>query len=74
VTLSALSSCDDIEAGLDSNLLTLTPIRTQSFCQIKVDAQSAGGTTSKIFNTLALDNMIYLGKETELAGCVGKQR
>lgn len=68
VTLSVLSSCDDIEAVLDSNLLTLTPIETESFCEVKVQAQSAGGTATKTFNTLSLNNMIYLGAETELAG------
>jgi hypothetical protein len=68
VTLSVLSSCDDIAAGFDSNLLTLTPIETEGFCEVKVQAQSAGGTTEKRFNTLSLDEMIYLGAKTELAG------
>ncbi len=68
VTLSVLSSCNEIGAGLDSNLLTLTPIETESFCEVTVQAQSAGGTASKTFNALSLDNMIYLGAETELGG------
>ncbi|MBN1904400.1 MAG: C10 family peptidase [Deltaproteobacteria bacterium] len=68
VTLSVLSSSDDIEAVLDSNLLTLTPIETESFCEVKVQAQSAGGTAVKTFSTLSLDYMIYLGAETELGG------
>jgi hypothetical protein len=60
--------CSDAYAVLDSNLLTLTPLATDSFCEVKVQAQSAGGTATKTFNALSLDNMIYLGSKTELGG------
>jgi hypothetical protein len=68
VTLSVLSSCNEIEAGLDANLLTLTSIAPDNYCQIKLQAQSAGGTTLKTFNALSLDQMIYLGTKTEFSG------
>lgn len=68
VTLSVSSSCDDIDAEIASNLLTLTPAATDNYCQIKVKAASSDGTASRTFNTLAVNDTIYLGSGFDIGG------
>lgn len=68
VTLSASSSCSGLQTTLDSNLLTLTPLQTDIFCQLTVEAQSHDGAASKTFNVLCLDEMVYLGSRYDIGG------
>ena len=68
VTLSTSSSCSGISAQLNSNLLTLTPQESNTYCQVKVQADSSDGTASKIFNTLVIDDLIYLGSGFDICG------
>ena len=67
VTLSSSSTCD-VQAELNSNLLTLTPLDTDIYCQVDVQAQSDDGTTFKTFNVLCLEDMIYLGTQYDIGG------
>ncbi len=68
VTLSASSSCDSLQVTLTNNLLTLTPIGTDFFCRVLVQARSQDGAVSSTFDVLCLDEKIYLGDHFDIGG------
>ena len=68
VTLSASSSCDNLQPFLDGNLLTLTPGAGNIFCQITVSAQSQDGRADKTFKVLKLESMIHTGARYDIGG------
>ena len=67
-TLSAASACSGLQVTMDDNLLTLTPLDADVYCQVSVWAQSADGTASKSFHVLSLDEKIYLGTQYDIGG------
>jgi len=68
VTVSADSACSGLQVKLENNLLTLTPLESDIFCQVSVWAQSDGGMASKSFNVLNRDEKIYLGTRYDIGG------
>ena len=68
VTLSATSSCSALQVGMGTNLLTLTPDRTNTYCQVTVRARSGDGSSVRAFNVLNLDETIYLGSGYDIGG------
>ena len=68
VTLSASSACSGVQVELDGNLMTLTALQADVFCQVIVRAQSHDGTAAKTFNVLSLDEMVYLGTRYDIGG------
>jgi hypothetical protein len=68
VTLSASSSCNGVQAEMDGNLLTLTPLESDVFCEVSILAQSHDGTTSTPFKVLSLDEKVYLGTRYDIGG------
>lgn len=68
VTLSAASDCPEIDVELNANLLLLTPVSDDVFCNITVVAQSQGGAVQEQFNALYLEEMIYLDTAYDIGG------
>ena len=68
VTLSALSSCDGLQVTRNANLLTLTPVLFNSFCQVAIQADSDDGSTSRTFKVLSRANKIYFGTKYDIGG------
>ncbi|MBF0412127.1 MAG: C10 family peptidase [Desulfamplus sp.] len=68
VTLSADSSCDNIQTSLNGNLLTITPIATNIFCELTITANSYDGTAEKSFKVLVLEDTIYIGEQYDIGG------
>lgn len=68
VTLSAQSSCTELQTVMNANLLTLTPQISDILCRITVNAQSHDGSAAGTFDVLSLDEMIYLGTGYDIGG------
>jgi hypothetical protein len=68
VTLSALSSCGELVPSLDGNLLTLTPLQQNLFCDITLSAQAHDGAADRSFQVLVLDDPLYMGDSYDIGG------
>jgi len=68
VTLSAASSSNNMQASLNGNLLTLTPVAKDILCEVNITAQSEDGTAEKTFRVLALEDMIHMGAQYDIGG------
>ncbi len=68
VTLSANSSCNNIQTSLDNNLLTLIPNATNIFCELTVNANTYDGIAEKSFKILVLEDTIYIGEQYDIGG------
>jgi hypothetical protein len=68
VTLTAMSSCSELVPSLDGNLLTLTPLQQNIFCDITLSAQAHDGAAVRSFQVLVLDDPLYLGDRYDIGG------
>ena len=68
VTLTAASSCNALQAEMNGNLLTLTPVGGDVFCRVTVTAQAYDGSTTSVFKVLCLNEKIYLGTRFDING------
>ncbi|MBF0205097.1 MAG: C10 family peptidase, partial [Desulfamplus sp.] len=68
VTLSAISSCNNLKSILNGNLLTLTPTASNIFCELTISAQSYDGSAEKTFRVLVIEDMIYIGTQYDIGG------
>jgi len=68
VTLSAASSSNNLQVSLTGNLLTLTPMVKDIFCEVTINAVSQDGVSDKTFRVLVLEDMIHIGGQYDIGG------
>lgn len=68
VTLSAFSSCEDLQVSVNKNIVSLSAEAVESFCQVDVFAQSHDGYASQSFRVLTTSPDVHIGQEFAIAG------
>ncbi|SLM33074.1 Peptidase C10 streptopain [Desulfamplus magnetovallimortis] len=68
VTLSAVSSSDNLQVVTNGNLLTLNPYSDNIFCEVTLTATSHDGESQKSFKVLVLENRVYMGTQYDIGG------
>ena len=68
VSFSASSTCDDLQATMDQNILELTSTVSDTYCQATVTVQSGDGVASETINVLTVEEDHYLGSTVEITG------